>query len=140
MPRNILIVDDEPAFRFGVSLALRVAGYSIQEAQNGLEALMLMYEKQVKGEQFDFILLDSNMRIMSGLDFVKMMEDEKLNVPFLIVSGFLDSDVMRLLRSPRCMGFLGKPVQAKSIVNRLNGYFQPAVDHDTANKEEIRVS
>jgi len=77
MKYRILIVDDSPLLRATARRAVLQAGASpelVREAQNGKEALELLAE-----EPADVVLLDINMPVMDGFQFV----EERAKIPAL---------------------------------------------------------
>jgi two-component system chemotaxis response regulator CheY len=77
MNYRILIVDDSPLLRATARRAVLQAGASpesVREAQNGKEALAALQK-----EPADIVLLDINMPVMDGYQFV----EEKAKIPGL---------------------------------------------------------
>jgi len=74
MPKHILIVDDEPSFRFSAGIALRQAGYITSEAVDGSEALFVIGDRHNSGSQFDAIVLDIQMPKMTEKNFQKCLK------------------------------------------------------------------
>lgn len=78
--KTILIVDDEPAARYGLRRALE-SKYRIAEAESGEAARdALITEKP------DLVLLDVVLPGMDGLSFLKLMRDQGNMTPVLMVS------------------------------------------------------
>jgi|SRR5919199_1106738 CheY-like chemotaxis protein len=82
--RHVLVVDDEPTLRELVAEALREAGYHVDTAANGLEALQLMHHEPSPHA----IVLDLMMPRLDGRSFVELM---RLNprlaaVPIVLVT------------------------------------------------------
>ena len=69
---RLLIVDDEEASRYGMRRALTTLGYNVSEAESAEAARILL-----KQQEPDLMLLDVNLPGMSGLDFLKELEDSK---------------------------------------------------------------
>ena len=67
---RLLIVDDEEASRYGMRRALTTFGYTVSEAESAEAARILM-----KQQQPDLMLLDVNLPGISGLDFLREMQD-----------------------------------------------------------------
>jgi two-component system nitrogen regulation response regulator NtrX len=78
--KTILIVDDEPAARYGLRRALE-AKYRIAEADSAEAALTAL-----NTEQPDLILLDVVLPGQSGLDFLRWMREQGSELPVLMVS------------------------------------------------------
>jgi len=64
--KRILIVDDAPTIRMYHSNILKSAGFNVEEAINGVEAL----EKTLKSP-FDLYIVDINMPKLNGYEFLK---------------------------------------------------------------------
>jgi len=63
---KILVVDDEKNIRMTISYALEPAGYEVDTAANGEEAL-----EQLEGKRHDLILLDLRMPGMDGIEVLR---------------------------------------------------------------------
>ncbi len=78
--KTILIVDDEPAARYGLRRALE-AKYRIAEADSAEAARLAL-----NTEQPDLVLLDVVLPGQSGLEFLRWMREQGSDVPVLMVS------------------------------------------------------
>jgi len=78
--KSILIVDDEPAARYGLRRALE-AKYRIAEADSAEAA-----RAALSTEQPDLILLDVVLPGQSGLEFLRWLREQESELPVLIVS------------------------------------------------------
>ncbi len=82
--RTILIVDDEPAARFGVRRALE-SKYKIVDADSARAARGV-----IASEHPDLVLLDLVMPEEGGVDFLRWMRENGIETPVLVASA-LDS-------------------------------------------------
>jgi DNA-binding NtrC family response regulator len=78
--KTVLIVDDEPAARYGLRRALE-ANYRIAEADSAETA-----REALPREQPDLVLLDVVLPGEDGLSFLRWMREQGSDVPVLVVS------------------------------------------------------
>ncbi|MEK0314916.1 response regulator [Cohnella sp. 56] len=82
---KVLIVDDEYYFRqaLKISLPWTELGFQIAgEAKNGAEALALLPELKP-----DVVLVDMNMPIMDGIEFIQKAKQRGQDTKFMVLSG-----------------------------------------------------
>ncbi|HEY7676418.1 MAG TPA: sigma-54 dependent transcriptional regulator [Candidatus Methylomirabilis sp.] len=80
---NILVVDDEPAFRLFVSTVLRDAGYEVTAAQHGAEALALLGARH-----FHLVLTDLRMPDVSGMEVLEAVRRDSADTPVIVITAF----------------------------------------------------
>ena len=80
---KILIVDDDDSIRSLLQQELGDAGYSIQEARNGKEALAA-----VRKQKPDLIILDIMMPEMNGFDVAAVLKNDPqtMDIPIIVLS------------------------------------------------------
>ncbi|MCU1283432.1 MAG: chemotaxis protein CheY [bacterium] len=72
-PLRILIVEDSPAMRQLLALAVRKRpGVEVQEAADGLAALKLL-----ANAHFDLVFVDLNMPILDGMKLIKKVRESE---------------------------------------------------------------
>src|SRR6266704_784663 len=88
---DILVVDDDSTLREGLIGFFRLEGRSAMGASNGAEALFLL-GKDVWPR---VILLDLNMPMMNGWDFVSALDrmPDLPRIPIAIMSGVTDREI-----------------------------------------------
>jgi DNA-binding response OmpR family regulator len=77
---RILVVEDEPSLAEVVSLYLKRAGYQVQIASDGRQAMTIL-EKQIP----DFVILDLMLPEVDGLSITRWLRDRS-NVPIIMVT------------------------------------------------------
>jgi two-component system chemotaxis response regulator CheY len=105
MPR-ILAVDDSPSMRQMVSATLTSAGYEVEEAEDGVQAL------QLAGRQrFDLVITDVNMPNMDGITLVRELRGKPNYkfVPLLILTTEATSERKMQGKNAGATGWLVKP-------------------------------
>src|SRR6476620_1783978 len=81
---RILIVDDSSLVRLYYRDALERAGFEIDQAINGIEAM-----EKVLAHKFDLVIVDINMPRMDGLSFLRVLRAQSLetaSIPALMIS------------------------------------------------------
>ncbi|MGC3836438.1 two-component system response regulator NarL [Moritella viscosa] len=113
---TILVVDDHPLMRKGIVqlLTLEEKFNVIGEASDGVEAITL-----AKQHEPDLVLLDLNMKGMSGLDTLKALRSEELSsrVVILTVSDN-KQDVIKLINAG-ADGYLLKDSEPDLLLEQL---------------------
>ncbi len=130
----VLVVDDEVTIRKNVSAILRMEGYELLEANNGLQALEAM-ELRLPA----LVILDINMPNMDGFEVVQRIR-EWSEVPIIMVSARLDEqDKVRALRLG-ADDYLTKPYGLDELVARVEAVLRRAKVVETTRDEPTVTS
>ena len=78
---RVLVVDDEPAVRDSLRRALALEGYSVELAENGVEAVDAVSESEP-----DIVVLDVLMPQLDGLAACRRLRDQGSRVPVLMLT------------------------------------------------------
>ncbi len=128
MTKLILIVEDDPSQREMLKYALSQAGYTVEEASSGHEALGILSGDMAR--QFDLILLDMMIGEITGKDVLKFVRDTLPDLPVVVLTGH--SSVNNAVAAMRdgAVDFISKPVQVDRLrvsienalrLNKLSG-------------------
>jgi two-component system chemotaxis response regulator CheY len=107
---RILIVDDANLMRVYYRRILENAGFDVDEALNGLEAL----EKMLT-DPADMLIVDINMPQMDGISFIEALRRQALpssSVPILVTSTEAGAKDFEAVRIAGGNYYLVKPVSA----------------------------
>ncbi|MEK4155459.1 response regulator [Paenibacillus odorifer] len=113
--RCVLIVDDEPMIRKGLSIMIQQCGehpYNIKLAQNGEEAIQLIME-----EQPDFLFTDIRMPKVDGLELCRRLSEMETDIQTVVISGYGDFEYARQCVSYGVKEYLLKPVSKGNLQN-----------------------
>lgn len=116
---KFLTVDDSSTMRKIVSLALKGAGHTVEEAENGLLAL-----EKLKTGPVDCILLDINMPEMNGIEFLKARKGNPAiaGIPVFVLTT-QDEEVLKAeAMSLGAKGFIIKPFQKDALLAAISGF------------------
>lgn len=113
---NILIADDHELFIEGLITALEDATDIIikNTASNGYEVI-----KELRKNEYDIVLLDVNMPKMNGIDCVKKIFYDQLNIKVLILSQFGDKKLVDRLAKYNIYGYLLKSSSKEEIIKAI---------------------
>ncbi|HZQ82746.1 MAG TPA: PAS domain-containing protein [Gaiellaceae bacterium] len=85
---RILLVEDDPMVRAVSAELLTRAGYTIDVAGDGVEALDLLG----RGDPYDLIVSDLMMPRMTGLQLASALEERGVDVPIVFTSGYAEHE------------------------------------------------
>ena len=130
---RILLVDDDPAFRLVTAASLREAGFVVEEATNGNDALAA-----IAADPPELILLDALMEDIDGFEIcTRIQQDpETRQIPVLMVTGLDDIDSVHKAFQAGAAGFITKPVNYPVLIHRIR--FQLRVARESVELRESR--
>lgn len=120
---RILFVEDEDAVRGVAAKLLRARGYEVIEAASGEEALEIAQEH---AGQIDLMISDVVMPGMQGPDLLKQARQYLGSAPVMFISGYAESEFSDLLEGERNVSFLPKPIDIKTLAERVKQELQKA--------------
>ena len=111
--KRVLVVDDAALVRLYYRDALESAGFEVDEALNGLEAL-----EKVLAARFDLLIVDINMPQMDGMTFLETLRRQDLpvaSVPALVTSTESGPQDFESARAAGANFYLVKPIARETI-------------------------
>lgn len=141
---TLLIVDDTEVSRVILGEIFKDK-YKILTAENGREGIALLRQK---GEEIAMVLLDMEMPVMSGQEFlgVKSSMPDVADIPVIIISGDDNRIVQANILKTGVYDYITKPFTPEIVAKRVNnvlGYrrrFLDAVEEYDKNKQEQGVT
>jgi two-component system chemotaxis response regulator CheY len=111
--RRILIVDDAATVRMYHRGILESAGYMVEEAWNGIEAL----EKALEAP-FDLYMVDINMPKLDGYGFLRELRQQEIaQQPAIMVSTEAAAGDEKAAYQAGANGYLIKPVRQPQLLS-----------------------
>lgn len=96
--KRILVVDDNPAFLETIKIGLKRAGFFIETAHSGGDAL-----ERLRKKEFDIMFSDIHMPGMTGVELADTVSAEYPDVKIVLMTGYnfeLDEIVYDLIIKP----------------------------------------
>ncbi len=107
---RVLLVDDHEEVRETTAAVLRDLGHDVVEARNGADGLELLKGKDC---EFDLLVTDYAMPLLSGADFLREACDICPGVPALMITGYAEPDMIQGL--PKGVHTLLKPFTPRAL-------------------------
>jgi two-component system cell cycle sensor histidine kinase/response regulator CckA len=121
---RILFVEDEDAVRIVAAKLLRARGYEVIEAASGEEALEIA---EAHAGEIDLMISDVVMPGMQGPELLKQARQYLGQAPVMFISGYAESEFSDLLEGEENVSFLPKPIDIKTLAERVKQELQKAV-------------
>ncbi|WP_246151904.1 response regulator [Rubripirellula reticaptiva] len=110
MTPNLLVTDDDAAFRQVLCEALARRGFNVTEATDGQEAMDVLDHSEVH-----VCLIDFHMPRLTGLDVIRRLHTAGRVLPCVLMSADLNDEIRREAESMATYGVLAKPVRLKQL-------------------------
>src|SRR5512140_1651163 len=133
MPKNILVVEDEPKISQLVSDYLQRAGYGVQLAYDGKTAL-----SHARTDSPDLIVLDLGLPQMDGLDFTREFRKSS-NAPIIMLTARSEESDKLIGLELGADDYITKPFSPKELVARVRVIFRRIENMGNARVDVIRV-
>ena len=117
MSRRALIVDDSRTIRTVIGRIFGELGFAVAKAENGKQALDLVLSEP----EFDVVLVDWNMPVMNGLEFVEHVRrrPESASTPILMVTTESETGRMVAALEAGVNEYLMKPFTREALQDKL---------------------
>jgi CheY-like chemotaxis protein len=113
--KNIIIAEDDYySFRY-LKILLKSQNAIITHVENG-KVLMDMIRNKVP----DLILLDMNMPVMSGFEFLKEIKSLGLNTKIIAQTAYAMPDEKERCLRAGCHGYISKPINRIELFNVIS--------------------
>ncbi len=121
MTYSILIVDDTALLAEAIADMLRMEGFTVTLAANGMEALAVLEQ-----ESHDLIISDLRMPIMDGIEFIKQVRRHSVlqDTPIIVLSAQADEANKRESKQAGADLFLTKPFDESELLSSIHFLLQ----------------
>ena len=119
--KTVLIVDDSKVYRTAIAQLFRKLGWSVHEAEDGLEGKSLMENNSV-----DLVFLDVVMPKLDGFALCRWIKGnpKTKQIPVIICSSKNESTDQYWGLKQGANHYLSKPVDAKGIIGAVKTIFE----------------
>lgn len=136
--KKILIAEDEVSVRRSINTLLNSAGYIVEEAKDGHEALEKLSDSQSNSCPFDLLLADIIMPGMTGLELIDEIRKRRMGLPIIVITAFGDHRMQTQLLGRGFSDFISKPFEADELFKRVAQAFKEEKRIQADGDEGIR--
>jgi CheY-like chemotaxis protein len=113
---RLLVIDDDPAVQRSIRRQLKAA-----------EALSVDFEtdpiaglSRIEKERYDLVMCDIKMTPIGGLEVLARIKGAHPKLPVIILTGFVDDQIIERAQSLGCADFLIKPVRKGQLIEAIS--------------------
>ena len=141
MSIKVLLLEDDLLFCESLEDFLEEEGFEVSSVHNPNLALDITYE-----QNFDLYLLDINLPLMSGIEFLDSLRQSGDNTPAIFLTSYQDKEVMKEGFLKGCDDYLKKPFDLEelhmrilSIMKRYRGERKQCINNICIDLEPTRL-
>ena len=112
--QSILVIDDEPAIRDMLQLALDAAGFKVGLAEDAKQAYPIIIDTPP-----DLILLDWMMPGTSGIELLRRLRRDEINVPVIMLTAKVEEASKISGLDSGADDYIAKPFSPRELVSRV---------------------
>jgi CheY-like chemotaxis protein len=114
--RRLLVIDDDLSVQ-------RSIGRQLKGASGGGDRLEVSFEtdpekalRLIASGDWDLVLCDIKMKPLSGLEVLAKIRAGRPSLPVIMLTGFVDDQIIERAQALGCSDFLIKPVRKEQLV------------------------
>ena len=123
-PARVLVVEDNQVNQKVVTTVLRKRGFTVELANNGVEALELLE----RDDAFRLVIMDVQMPVMDGLEATRRirLNPKWRNLPILAMTAHAMNGDREKCLSAGMNGYISKPVHPAHLISVMDEYMTAA--------------
>jgi DNA-binding response OmpR family regulator len=122
---RILIVEDEESIRLPLEDNLKLEGYEVSCARDGLEGLSMAGE-----HSFDLIVLDIMLPKLDGFEVCKRLRQDRVMTPILMLTAKSQEVDKVLGLELGADDYVTKPFSSRELLSRIKAILRRTSEHD----------
>ena len=108
---RILVVDDEEKIRKLLKIMLSLKGHSVDEAEDGEEALA-----KIEEDAYDLIIADIKMPKLDGMELLKRINAMEVQIPVIFITAYATVDSAVEAMKLGAVDYISKPFEEDRII------------------------
>ena len=119
---RLILIDDEASLLAIMETVLVNLGYQVAVFTNSLEALAAL---TANPGDFDLVITDYFMPNATGLEVAKRIKQAGIDIPVILISGYLSKEVEKAAREMGISALISKPVNTYHLAQTLRDSLYP---------------
>jgi CheY-like chemotaxis protein len=120
LPR-LLVIDDDKAIQQSIRRQLKSASFlAVDFETDPLEGL-----RRIETVGYDLVMCDIKMTPIGGLEVLARIKDAHPKLPVIILTGFVDDQIIERAQALGCSDFLIKPVRRSQLLESIMRVLSP---------------
>jgi two-component system response regulator HydG len=111
---RVLIVEDNDALRVGIRLSMEEAGYSVQEASSGEEAV-----RKLETEPCHVVVTDIRLGDLSGVDILKKAKEVNSEIEVILMTAYATVETAIQALRLGAYDYIQKPFEIEHLLHRV---------------------
>ncbi|WOO42872.1 sigma-54-dependent transcriptional regulator [Rubellicoccus peritrichatus] len=128
MAQKILVLDDEENYAEMLESLLEQHFFLVDSATKPEEAL-----KALEQEGYELVISDYKMPVMDGADFLLKAREINPDLPFIIVSGLMNTPELVKVANMGVTLVLEKPIDIENFINQVKNFVTPLAEEEYAD-------
>ncbi len=122
MGKKVLVVDDNANNLLLEKDLLEVAGFTVFEAENAADGLII-----TRREKPDIVLMDVRLPDMRGTEAARILRRDKetADIPIVFVTSSVMAEGIEEIKDIKKSGFIGKPINTRTFVEEISRFMKP---------------
>ena len=125
--QRLLVVDDDEQIRKLLVTVMKRQGFAVEQASNGAEAL-----EAIANQQFDVMLLDLMMPIISGFEVLDRLDDAAFRPRCVLVVSAVPEHYLQLVKK-HAHAIIGKPFDVSTLGDRVRECLKQSLAPESAS-------
>ena len=131
MAGRILVLDDEENYAEMLQDLLRDHNYRVDMATRPERAI-----DQLEEIPYDLVISDYKMPVMDGADFLKKSRELYPNLPFILVSGLMNTPELVKVANMSVTLVMEKPLDTEAFLSQVARFSEPMTEEEKKMLEE----
>lgn len=116
---KILVTDDDQATRRIMRKLMEKMNHNVDEAENGQQCVQMVLESIRQQRPYDVIFIDNMMPIMSGNEAIRVLQENSVKIPIVVLTGSSDTHEIKELEQSGAFKVLVKPATLRILQDVL---------------------